>query len=295
MTVAGVMKDPSYSRLLLGYICALALTALMTIAIGLIRVLVDVGNISMVYLLAVLAAAVGFGRGPAIAAAIASFLAYNFFFIEPRGEFSVANEDEWIALILLLLTALITGELAASLRKRAREAERREREAVVLYDVVRLMGDSDLERALTAVAERLRTELALSAVLIVFGKESPMRAQADTGDSEAIALAREAAGPVSMVLGAGQAPTASERGQPGPGSASCLRRRRRTRNRAPIACEACRLTSRASRSVRSFSCQAQGPANSRLPTTASFRRSRTSSGTSGGAKRHSCLSFHGRY
>ena len=85
----------------------------------------------------------------------------------------------------------------------------------MLYDVVRLMGDPDLERALTAVAERLRTELGLSAVLIVFGKESPMRAQADTGDSEAIALAREAAGPAAMVLGAGQAPTASERGQPG--------------------------------------------------------------------------------
>jgi two-component system, OmpR family, sensor histidine kinase KdpD len=86
---------------------------------------------------------------------------------------------------------------------------------VVLYDVVRLMGDPDLERALTAVAERLRTELGLSAVLIVFGKDSPMRAQADTGDSEAIALAREAAGPAAMILGAGQAPTAAERGQPG--------------------------------------------------------------------------------
>jgi two-component system, OmpR family, sensor histidine kinase KdpD len=198
-----------------GYVAALAITAAVTGVIAVIRALADVGNISTVYLVAVLATAVAFGSGPAIASAIAAFLAYNFFFIEPQGEFSVANEDEWIALILLLITGLITGELAATLRKRAREAERREREAVVLYDVVRLMGDPDLERALTAVAERLRTELGLSAVLIVFGKESPMRAQADTGDSEAIALARQAAGTAGMVLGGGQAPTASERGQPG--------------------------------------------------------------------------------
>jgi two-component system sensor histidine kinase KdpD len=58
-------------------------------------------------------------------------------------------------------------------------------------------------------------ELELSAVVIVFGKESPIRVQADTGDSEAIALAREAMGPAEMVLGGGQAPTATQRGQPG--------------------------------------------------------------------------------
>jgi two-component system, OmpR family, sensor histidine kinase KdpD len=199
----------------LQYVASLALVAAVTGAIALIRALGDVGNISMVYVLAVLGAAIAFGSGPAIASAIAAFLAYNFFFIEPRGEFSVANEDEWIALVLLLVTGVITGQLAASLRERARQTERREREATVLYDVVRLMGDPELERALTAVAERLRTELGLSAVLIVFGNESPMRAQADTGDSEAIALARQAAGPAGMILGAGQAPTASERGQPG--------------------------------------------------------------------------------
>jgi two-component system sensor histidine kinase KdpD len=209
------LRSALRTRAWAGYLAAIALTALVTGLIALIRALADVGNISIVYLVAVIAAAVAFGSGPAIASAIAAFFAYNFFFIEPRGEFSVANEDEWIALILLLITGLITGELAATLRKRAREAERREREAVVLYDVVRLMGGPDLERALTAVAERLRTELGLSAVLIVFGKESPMRAQADTGDSEAIALARQAAGPAGMVLGGGQAPTASERGQPG--------------------------------------------------------------------------------
>src|SRR5262249_12251703 len=41
------------------------------------------------------------------------------------------------------------------------------------------------------------------------------RVQADTGDHEAIVLAREALGPAAMVLGGGQAPTAEQRGQPG--------------------------------------------------------------------------------
>src|SRR5438132_6680345 len=169
----------------------------------------------MLYLLAVMASAVLFGRGPAILASVASFLAFNFFFLEPHYTLSVTSDDEVLALFLLLFAGVVTGELTTRFRERAREAEAREREAVVLYDVVHLMAEPEIERALTAVADRIRMELEFAVVVIVFGNESPIRVQADTGDSEAIALAREALGPAEMVLGGGQAPTASERGQPG--------------------------------------------------------------------------------
>jgi len=72
------------SRSWFGYLCAVALTALVTGAVAVIRVVADVGNASMLYLLAVMASAVLFGRGPAIFASVASFLAFNFFFVEPR-------------------------------------------------------------------------------------------------------------------------------------------------------------------------------------------------------------------
>ncbi len=209
------MNGSPWSRPWFGYLCAVGVTAFVTGAIALIRMVADVGNISMLYLLAVMASAVAFGRGPAILASVAAFLTFNFFFIEPHYTFSVASNDEVVALLLLLVAGVITGQLTALLHQRAREAQTREREAVVLYDVVRLMADPEPERALTAVAERIRVELELSAVVIIFGGESPIRVQADTGDSEAISLAREAMGPAEMVLGGGQAPTAAQRGQPG--------------------------------------------------------------------------------
>ena len=49
---------------------------------------------------------------------------------------------------------------------RADPSQRREREAVVLYDVVRLMAEADVEASLRAVAERLREELDLAAVIV---------------------------------------------------------------------------------------------------------------------------------
>jgi two-component system sensor histidine kinase KdpD len=192
---------PRLSRTPTRYAVTLAIVGAITLVIAGIRQGADVSNASMVYLLAVLASAVLFGRGPAIAAAVASFLAFNFFFVEPRYQFTVSDNDEWVALGLLLVSGVITAQLATLLRERARESERREEEAVVLYDVVRWMSDPGLERALTGVAERLRAELGLAAVTVVLGGDVNVRVQADAGDTEAIRLASETAGLPEMVLG----------------------------------------------------------------------------------------------
>jgi two-component system sensor histidine kinase KdpD len=195
-----------------GYLLAIGLVALFTGIVALVRSLVDAANVSMVYLLAVIATAIAGGSRPAILAALASFLAFNFFFIEPHYTFRVANDDEWVALALLLATGVVTGQLAAALRDRAIEAERREKEAVVLYDVVRLVSEPQLEEAMTAVAERLRNELRLSGVLMSLSGDSPLVVRAEAGDSESLRVAREAASLPERILGSGQAPTAAERG-----------------------------------------------------------------------------------
>ena len=51
-------------------------------------------NLSMIFLLAVVFAAVSFGIWPAVYASVLSFLAYNFFFIEPLYTFTVAQPHE---------------------------------------------------------------------------------------------------------------------------------------------------------------------------------------------------------
>lgn len=209
------MKTAGFVREFRGYAACAAVVAAITGLVAVVREFADVQNVSMLYLLAVLAAAVAFGSREAIATSIASMLAYNFFFVDPLHHLTVSDDEEWVGLFLLLATGIATGQLTAALRQRAREAERREREAVVLYDVVRLMAEPELERALTAVAERLRTELALSAVTISFGRQGAVRVQADTGDPESIALAQNALMQSGRVLSTGAPPTGASRGQPG--------------------------------------------------------------------------------
>src|SRR3979411_643733 len=141
-------RPPGAWHTLQGYVAALIAVTLVSLVIGFVISPYRLANVSMLYLLAVLATAVAFGRGPAVFAAVAAFLVFDWFFVEPLHQFTVTNPEEWLSLILFMLTATVTGQLAAGQRQRAREAGQREREAVVLYDVVRLMGESDLEDAL---------------------------------------------------------------------------------------------------------------------------------------------------
>lgn len=165
----------------LGYGVALLSIGLVSAVIGVVSWLVSISNISMLYLIAVLAVAVAYGRGPAILASVAAFLIFNWLFIHPRATFTVADPAEWLALFLLLLVGIIAAQLAARERERAREAEEREREAVVLYDVVRLLGESDLDSALSDVADRLRLELELQAVAVEIGDDNGVTSRAVAG------------------------------------------------------------------------------------------------------------------
>ena len=149
-----------------GYLLGLFSVGLVTLVIGALQPPWRVANVSMLYLIGVLATATVSGRGPAILTSIAAFLAFNWFFVEPLHTFTVADPSEWFALILFLLTGAITGQLAGDQRRRAIEAGQREREATLLYSVAHSLVGADLNTALQAVANQLHDALRLGAVVI---------------------------------------------------------------------------------------------------------------------------------
>lgn len=168
-------------------------------------------NASTLYLVVVLLAAVALGRGPAIASAFAAFLATNFFLVEPRFTFAVANPEEWITLLLLLLTAVITGQVAAGQERRAEEAEEHARAARLLYEVALLMAEPNLARAVESVAEHVRSELAVPAVRIdVVGSDGVRRATASAGDGDALEALHLDIGSGSEVLKPARSEAAEE-------------------------------------------------------------------------------------
>jgi len=192
--------DPrSTRRWATAYGAALGSVTLVTLFIGLVLGQVNLANSSMLYLLAVMATAVGFGRGPAIFAAVSAFLIFDWFFVAPSHQFTVSNPDEWISLLFFLLTAIVTGQLAAGQRQRAEEARQREREAVVLYDVVRLLSEGDPDQVLEGVAGRLRRELQVKAVAIELWQSDGSTTWVTSGDRAALTGLRDATAPLRVL------------------------------------------------------------------------------------------------
>jgi two-component system sensor histidine kinase KdpD len=117
-----------------GYFEALIGIAVASLFIALANQLVEIGNISLIYLLVVLYIATRQGRGPAILASVLAFLAYDFFFIPPTLRFTVDDPSEWLSLLTLLITALVISQLTATVRLRATEAMESRRQIAMLYD-----------------------------------------------------------------------------------------------------------------------------------------------------------------
>ena len=153
-------------RRLIPYAGAAAAVAITTALIDFVVGRAQIANISMLYLVAVLVVAVAFGRAAAIVASVLAFVTFDWFFVPPTHQLVVADAQELFSLALFLITAVVTGTLAARERARAQEAEHREHDAKVLYEAAFLMAEPDLERALVAVAEHFRAALDLDAVSI---------------------------------------------------------------------------------------------------------------------------------
>jgi two-component system sensor histidine kinase KdpD len=121
---------------------------------------VNAATVSVALLLNVLFIATRWGSLPALVASIFAMLCFNFFFLPPFGTFTIAAPDNWIALAAFLITAVTAGQLSASAKRRAEEAESGRREIERLYAELR----DAFERA--SHAEALRQSEKLKSALL---------------------------------------------------------------------------------------------------------------------------------
>jgi len=103
--------------------------------------LVPVNNttVALSLLLAILAISARWGLAEATAASIVAMLGFNYFFLPPVGKFTVADPQNWVALLAFLVTAVTASQLAVRAQRRAAEAEARRIESERLYELVQGM------------------------------------------------------------------------------------------------------------------------------------------------------------
>ena len=130
--------------------------------------LLGIVNISLLYLIVVVAVAILWGLGPALTASLLGAAALDLLFVPPFGTLSVQNAGDWLTLLFFLVIAVLTGRLAAGARARAEEARQRERATAVLYDLsTALIAEGDLAVILPRIAQRVAGTFALDSCHIL--------------------------------------------------------------------------------------------------------------------------------
>lgn len=124
------------------------------LALGLARLL-ELPNISLIFLAAVLVVAVRSSLGPALLCAGLSFLAYNLLFIEPLLSLKIARQEDVLTLVFFLLMAALTGNLATLQRRQLQSLRRTQAETTALLELSRkLTAATDRQAVLSAAMQQ---------------------------------------------------------------------------------------------------------------------------------------------
>jgi len=124
------------------YLTAAVVVALIVVAYHLV-VKVNPTTVALTLLLAILVVSAKWGLRPAVFMALASTLGFNYFFLPPYGTLTIADPQNWVALVAFLVTAVLASELAERARREAEHAIEQRRETERLYKFSQQLLSSD--------------------------------------------------------------------------------------------------------------------------------------------------------
>jgi two-component system sensor histidine kinase KdpD len=161
-----------------GFLASLALVSATTVLATLMRPLLSPTNTAMIYLLAVVLAAVRLGLKPAILTSTLGVLAFDFFFVSPRFTFSVADSEYIFTFIGLFTVGVVISTLMAKSNERLVAVRDREVQTESLYSLSRDLAvaadmDAIMDAVLKNIGEALNAQLA---VLVPEGEQMKIMA-----------------------------------------------------------------------------------------------------------------------
>jgi two-component system sensor histidine kinase KdpD len=143
----------------LRYLCALSAIAAATGVLAPFRARINSTTVAFALLLVILFVAILWGSKPALLSSVLGMLCLNFFFLPPFHTFTIADPQNWVALTAFFITALAVGQLSASAKRRAEEAEAGRIEIRRLYDDLQCAFQRASEAEALEKSERLKSAL----------------------------------------------------------------------------------------------------------------------------------------
>ena len=137
---------------------AVALAVVLALTLFYRRVLPEVNQttVALSFLLAILAVSSLWGMAVSAFMSVAAMLAFNYFFLPPIGTFTIADPQNWVALLAFLVTAIFGSQLSGRIRREAEASNLRRREIERLYAFSqKLLGEGNVIQLLNAIPNHI--------------------------------------------------------------------------------------------------------------------------------------------
>ncbi|HKE85003.1 MAG TPA: DUF4118 domain-containing protein, partial [Vicinamibacterales bacterium] len=119
----------------------------------------------------------------AIIASVVAMLTLNFFFLPPVGTFTIADPQNWVALFVFLIVAVIASNLSAAAQDRTSEAIARRNEVTRLFDLTRdVLLTTETTGAIDAMARYVARRFDLAKVAICLPVEYGWQVHQGSGE-----------------------------------------------------------------------------------------------------------------
>ena len=151
----------------LGLLATLGAVVAGTLLVYPLKSVAPVVSLGVVYLPAILLISIVWGLRLGLLASVASAVAFNYFQLPPLHRLTIADEENWIALLAFVIVAAISSTVAGLARAQALEAERRREQADrALAELAALAQERDRMQAEMVEAEALRRSDELKTALL---------------------------------------------------------------------------------------------------------------------------------
>jgi two-component system sensor histidine kinase KdpD len=129
-------------------------------------------TVALIFILAILAVSTIWGIAVSVLMSVAAVFAYNYFFLPPVLTLTIADPQNWVALLAFLLTAVIGSNLSSRAQRQAEEANRRRREIEKLYEFSqRLLSAGNAIELLNAIPRQVVDSFELGAAALFLAEK----------------------------------------------------------------------------------------------------------------------------
>jgi len=170
-----LLRRCRYSQRIYGYFCGIVTPIICTLVDWPLRHLLGTATILMTYLLGIFLVASRYGRGASIMASLLSIPVFAFFFGPPIFSFAIADLENIVGLVVMIIVATVTSNLLESARQQADIALERENRANVLYRLSQALSNAQNSQVVASIAvQHIDDNFSATSVLLFPGANNEL-------------------------------------------------------------------------------------------------------------------------